>query len=67
MDERLYRVHHKLSRFRGRVVRVLVRPSTKRKPNNVCCVDVGDDPRLTYLGGEKFICPWRGLRRIREV
>ena len=58
MNERLYRVHHVASRFRGRTVRVMVRPSPKRKPNNVLCEDVET--------GEEFTCPWRGLRRIHE-
>jgi len=57
MSERLYRVHHQLSRFRGRIVRILIRPSSKRRPNNVLAECVGD--------GEQFVCPWRGLRRLR--
>jgi hypothetical protein len=59
MSERLYVSHHKGSRFRGRTVRVLVRPRNPRllagAPNNVLCQDVET--------GERFVCPWRGLRR----
>ncbi len=57
-DEPLYRVHHRLSVYRGRIVRLRVRPSTKCRPNNVLaeCVD----------NGQRFVCPWRGLRRVRS-
>ena len=58
-QEQLYRVHHRGSRFRGRVVRLLIRPSTKRAPNNVLAECVDDS--------ERFICPWRGLRRVRSL
>ncbi len=43
--------------MRGCVVRVLIRPSPKRRPNNVLAEDVET--------GERFTCPWRGLRRVR--
>lgn len=55
--KRLYEVRHRLSRFRGRIVRLLTRPSSKRRPNNVLAEDVET--------GEQFTCPWRGLRRCR--
>lgn len=57
MTEPLYRVHHRGSRFRGQVVRLLVRPSSRRNPNNVLAEVV--------TTGERFTCPWRGLRRVR--
>ncbi|MFW6118836.1 MAG: hypothetical protein ACOC7S_00720 [Planctomycetota bacterium] len=43
-DPRRYEIRHRHSRFRGRVVEVLIRPSPKRRPNNVLCrdVDTGD-------------------------
>jgi hypothetical protein len=53
---RRYTPRHRASRFRGRVVRVLVRPSPKRGRNNVLCEDTGT--------GVRFVCPWRGLRRV---
>jgi len=45
---RLYRVHHRGSRFRGRMLRLLIRPG-KRPPN--------DGP----AAGEVFVGPFRGL------
>lgn len=61
-DGRLYEVRHRGSRFRGRTVRLLIRPRNPAKlrgtPNNVLAEDV--ETR------ERFICPWRGLRRVRE-
>ena len=45
---RLYRVHHRGSRFRGRMLRLLIRPG-KRPPN--------DGP----AEGEVFVGPFRGL------
>lgn len=54
--EPLYRVHHGLSRFRGCIVRLRIRPSSKRRPNNVLAE--------TIDRGERFVCPWRGLRRV---
>lgn len=57
-DTRTYRVHHVASRFRGEVVRVLIRPGApgKRIPNNVLA---------ETLTGEWFVCPFRGLRRVK--
>jgi hypothetical protein len=57
--ERLYEVRHRGSRFRGRTVRLLIRPSPRRRPSNVLaeCVD----------SGERFVCPFRGLRRHRGI
>ena len=52
-DERLYVVHHRGSRFRGRTVRVLVRP---RKPMMTCKAQDVET-------GEVFFCPFRGLWR----
>ena len=73
-DDRRYRVHHRGSRMRGCLVRVLVRPSSKRRPNNVM-VEVlemaPDDFPGRYTGadaacvGDRIVCPWRGLRRVR--
>ena len=54
-EERYYEVRHRLSRFRGRTVRLLVRPSSRRRPNNVLAEDLET--------GTRFVCPWRGLRR----
>ena len=56
--EPLYRVHHRASKYRDRVVRLRIRPSSRRRPNNVLaeCVDTL----------ERFVCPWRGLRRVRS-
>ena len=59
MAERRYRVHHRLSQFRGRIVRLLFRPSSKRRPNNVLAEDVET--------AERFVCPWRGRRRVHEL
>lgn len=59
VTERLYRVHHRGSQFRGRIVRLLIRPSPRRRPNNVLAEVVAT--------GERFICPWRGLRRTKGV
>ena len=56
--EPLYRVHHRGSKYRGRIVRLRFRPSTKRRPNNVLAQCVDDL--------EWFVCPWRGLRRVRS-
>ena len=59
MTERLYRVHHRGSVYRGRVVRLLTRPSGGRKhgPRNVLAEDVETS--------ERFVCPFRGLRRLK--
>lgn len=65
-DKRLYRIRHRVSKYRGRIVRLRIRPSMKRRPkdnrghrapNNVLaeCVDTH----------EWFVCPWRGLRRAK--
>ena len=56
IGEPLYRVQHRGSRYRGRIVRLLIRPSSKRRPNNVLAE--------CYYGGERFVCPFRGLRRL---
>jgi hypothetical protein len=55
MADPLYTVRHRGSRYRGVTVRVLIRPSPKRRPNNVLA---------ETLTGELFVCPWRGLRRL---
>lgn len=62
---RLYVCRHRGSRFRDRVVRVMIRPrrmpaavldgSVRRGPRNVLC---------ETLEGDRFACPWRGLRRM---
>lgn len=57
-DERLYRVHHRGSRFRGRIVRLLIRHTKYMAIKNVLAECVDD--------GERFICPFRGLRRMKE-
>lgn len=58
MTERLYVVHHRGSRFRGCKIRLLRRPKRTGGPMNVPaeCVDTG----------ERFICPFRGLRRVTD-
>jgi hypothetical protein len=46
---------------RGRILRVLIRPSGrggKGAPRNCLCQDVRT--------GEKFVRPFRGLRRVKE-
>ena len=54
---RIYRDHHRGSRFKGQLLRVLIRPSPKRKPNNVL---------IQYVTtGELAVCPFRGLRRVK--
>ena len=58
MSERIYRIHHRGSRFRGRLARLIIPPSPKRRPNNVALRDVETD--------ELIICPWRGLRRVNK-
>lgn len=62
MKERLYRVKHRWSRFRDRIVKVLIRPRNPAKlhgtPNNVLAQDIET--------GERFVCPWRGLRRVKS-
>ncbi|MDZ4250338.1 MAG: hypothetical protein U0990_09645 [Candidatus Nanopelagicales bacterium] len=57
-DTRRYVSHHRGSVIRGLTVRVLIRPSPKRKPNNVL-VQTAD--------GQQFVVPWRGLRRVRDA
>lgn len=58
MTERLYVVHHRMSRFRGRKVRLLVRPKWDGVRNVLAeCVDGGR---------ERFACPFRGLRRVKD-
>lgn len=66
MDERLYVARHRRSRFRGRTVSAsggLIRPRNPRllagAPNNVLCEDIKT--------GRQFVCPWRGLRRVKEA
>lgn len=56
MKERLYVVHHRMSRFRGRVVRVLKRPTKGDRKVIAQCVDTG----------ERFICPLRGLWKVED-
>ena len=58
MTQPLYTPRHKLSRYRGHTVAVLIRPSPRRRPNNVLCRDLAS--------GDLFTCPWRGLRRLRS-
>lgn len=56
-DPRRYVVHHRGSRFRGRKVRLLNRPQGKGIKNVLAeCVDTG----------ERFVCPFRGLWKVRE-
>lgn len=57
MVEPLYVSHARASDWRGRVVRVLVRPSPKRRPNNVLVEDVDT--------GKRSVTPWRTLRRLK--
>lgn len=57
-DERLYRVHHRMSRFRGRIVRLVIRHTKAMAIKNVLAECVDD--------GERFVCPFRGLRRVRK-
>ena len=56
VSERLYIVHHRGSRFRGRTVRVLLRPN---KPMMNCKAQDVET-------GEVFICPFRGLWRAEN-
>lgn len=63
----VYRVHHRLSRFRGRYVVLAVRPRRSGVGLVCCAVDIGTDWRLPIVGGECFVCPFRGLRRVKEI
>ncbi len=72
--ERIYRSHHRHSRLRGCVVRLIVGPSSKRRPNNVL-VEVLEEAPADFPNpclrddagrpGDRFVCPWRALRRLR--
>ena len=57
-DGRRYRSHHRGSVIRGQLVRVLIRPSPKRKPNNVL---------VETMDGKRYVVPWRGLRRVLDA
>jgi hypothetical protein len=59
MPTPVYEVRHELSRFCGRMVRCIIRPSPKRQPNNVLVEDIWT--------GEQWSCPWRGLRRVKDI
>ena len=57
MTDRRYKVHHRGSRFRGKVVRLLAWPRGMAVKNVLVeCVDTG----------ERFVCPFRGLRRCES-
>lgn len=58
-DERLYRVHHRGSKYRGRVVRLLTRPSGKPGYIRNVLAECVDD-------GKRLVCPFRGLRRLHK-
>jgi len=58
MTEPLYIVHHRGSKYRGRKVRLLTRPKGGRGIKNVLAE--------TTDTGDRFVCPFRGLRRVRE-
>lgn len=53
----VYVCRHRNSKFHGRRVKVLYRWGSGGGPRNVC-VETLDEHRT------RFVCPWRGLRRI---